>query len=218
MGLKDPSPLRPYLLSPLYLDLSQGHKSGQPFLARPAPGTRLLYRRGEPDLGGHVWGGSLLKHPEAMGRRPPPRSHRPSGLLLSEWERPRSGRRDLNPRQAAAGPGVKISPLPRHPPEDKAAVIALAGLRQGLSGGRGQEAGVRGAAASGEAPRASAETCQMPGERQSALAPRGPARAWDGKSQERWRLCPSRALALHPSSLHNPPPPASPAPKIQCVR
>lgn len=87
--MRDPSPLRPYLLSPLYLDPSQGHKSGQPFLPRPAPGTGRLHHRGELDLGGHVWGGSLLKHPEALGRRnPPPGFHRPSGLLHSEWGAP----------------------------------------------------------------------------------------------------------------------------------
>lgn len=142
--MRDPSPLRPYLLSPLYLDPSQGHKSGQPFLPRPAPGTGRLHYSGELDLGGHVWGGSLLKHPEALGRRnPPPRaSTDPRGCSIPSGVHPRFGRRDLHPRQAAAGQGVRLSPPPRHPREDKAAVTALAGLRQGLSGGRGQERGL----------------------------------------------------------------------------
>lgn len=72
---------------------------------------------------------------------PPRASTDPRGCSIPSGVHPRFGRRDLHPRQAAAGQGVRLSPPPRHPREDKAAVTALAGLRQGLSGGRGQERG-----------------------------------------------------------------------------
>lgn len=142
---------------------------------------------------------------------PPPGFHRPSGLLHSEWGAPPI----RSPRSASQASGGRS--------RCEAFASAPASTR-GQSGGHctggpapGAERGARPGEGVGERRlqarrrELSAETCQMPCKRQSALAPRGPARARDGKSQERWRLRPSRALAPHPSSPHNP---RTPAPKI----
>lgn len=220
-GLREPSrPLLPGLISqalsppgPRPGALSRNHPPTPPHLA-PA-------RRGELDPGGHVRGGtgrSLPRHPGAPGGYPPPP--------------PRPQTRGAAPLGAGCAPNQALRPPPRarggrsghglrsppwHLREDKASVgrrtggpapRAERGARPGEAGGGGGGGG-----ASGAARGASAETCQMPGGRQSALAPHMPA-SGDGKSQERRRLSPGRALCptLFFSSALLVPPPYSPPP------
>lgn len=104
-----------------------------------------------------------------------PRAHRPSGCSARRGVRLRPRCRDLCPGYAAAAPGAGLS---------RVAPASARGQSRGRRtggpsplAGRGARPGEWGVGeASGAARGASAETCQKPGGRQSALAPRGPAR------------------------------------------
>lgn len=144
-GLREPSrPLLPGLISqalsppgPRPGALSRNHL--------PTPPHRAPARRGELDPGGHVRGGtgrSLLRHPGAPGGYPPPppRPQTRGAAPLGAGCAPNQALRPLHPGHAADAPGTGSALRPGICGRTKhRSVAALAGLRQGLSGGRGQE-------------------------------------------------------------------------------